>query len=451
MKTKKLLRLLNIVVIAFFLFLLLFLTNTEALSWNDKSRFSTIQNLVENKNFVINGAYYEKHTFDKVKIGGLFYSDKPPLLSVIASVPYFILDFISIKFDAHPKIATYTTNIFVMLLPYLFFCLFLYRYINNYTQLTKQKKILLSLALGVGTSMFAFATVMNNHIPAAVLVGFCSLYLFFTRKYNILGLIFTAFAFSLATFIDLGVVFIAVPFSIFMLVQLIKQNNTKKAVFIKILAYTIFALIPLVLHYFINSSITGDFWPASMHPEFFQYSNSPFTDVSLLTGVNLAVGSFGEYIRYAYHLTFGYRGFLLHDPLFVVGLIIALYYIITKKGKKRAYALTFLFSFIALFIYYSLFGKNAGGVSYSVRWFVIALPLIFPLIIDWASKVKKVVFYCIILFCFILSIIHISAAGNVISSTNRFKQRHSFINTTDNFPNYFRDQYSTWKKLIIKK
>ena len=74
----------NRLLIFFFLFLLLFLTNFHALSWNDSSRFATIQNLVENKSFIINNAYYERGTHDKVFINGFYYSDKPPLFSVEA-------------------------------------------------------------------------------------------------------------------------------------------------------------------------------------------------------------------------------------------------------------------------------------------------------------------------------------------------------------------------------
>ncbi len=449
MKREKVLKIFNRLLIVFFLFWLVFLTNTEALSWNDKSRFATIQNIVEKNSFVINNAFYEKATGDKVMINGLFYSDKPPLLSVIASAPYLLLHKVGIYFTYSPKLVVFLTILLLMVIPFLILSYIIYCYTKKYTELEKEKAILLTTSLCIGTSLFAFSATLNNHQSAAIPIAIALLYIFFKKQYSLLSTFFISFAFSIATFIDLGVIFIAIPFSVFVLIQLIKQSKEKKELIQKILLFVIGALIPLIIHYCINKSITGDIWPASMHPEFFNYPNSPFLNQDLLTGTKSTIGSISQWLKYVWHLSFGKRGFLLHDPVILVGLLIAFFYSIKQKGEKQLFAIFTLISFFSLFVYYSLFGKNAGGVSYSVRWFVISIPIFIPLLIEWTAKQKKKLFALIIFLCLALSIIQVSATGNVISSTNRFKDRHSFINTTDNFPNYFWSQYSTWKKFII--
>ena len=438
----------NRLLIFFFLFLLLFLTNFHALSWNDSSRFATIQNLVENKSFIINNAYYERGTHDKVFINGFYYSDKPPLFSVIGSFPYFLLHAGGIEFNDYHNIVVYTINVSIIIIPFLVFFFILYKYICNYTELQKEKSILLTNALAVGTSLFAFSAAFNNHQPAAILIGLSALYLFFKERYNLAELFLIAFALSLATFIDLGAIFIAIPFSVFVLLRLLGDKKKKfKKIIKQLLFYMIGAAIPLIVHCYINQRITGDLLPAGLHSELFQYTNSPWVDINLLTGVSLAVKSFKEWLSYIWVLTFGHRGFFVHNPLFFFGLILAVYYIIKKKGKKRLYAATSLFSFVALFIYYSLFGKHAGGVCYSVRWFVISIPLVFPLVIDWIDKNNRWRLSTVTAFCLILSILNISAAGNVLSTVNG-GQGYNFTNTTVNFPNYLKSQYTNWNTFL---
>jgi hypothetical protein len=59
-------------------------------SWNAASRIATVQSLVEYHTFVIDKTAFIG-TGDKVFIGGHFYSDKPPMPSVLGAAVYWPL------------------------------------------------------------------------------------------------------------------------------------------------------------------------------------------------------------------------------------------------------------------------------------------------------------------------------------------------------------------------
>src|ERR1700736_3232055 len=65
-------------------------THCAPMTWNDESRMATIQSLVETHSFMIDQTTFVS-TGDKVFINGHFYSDKPPLPSILGAVVYFPL------------------------------------------------------------------------------------------------------------------------------------------------------------------------------------------------------------------------------------------------------------------------------------------------------------------------------------------------------------------------
>src|SRR5512136_37809 len=66
------------------------LTKVHTHSWQEESRMATVQTLVEQGTFIIDHTEFNR-TGDKVFINEHFYSDKTPLLSVVAAGAYSIL------------------------------------------------------------------------------------------------------------------------------------------------------------------------------------------------------------------------------------------------------------------------------------------------------------------------------------------------------------------------
>ncbi|HET7376862.1 MAG TPA: hypothetical protein VFK30_09150, partial [Anaerolineae bacterium] len=83
-------RLFGFILFALFVLLWASLTKIDTHSWQEESRMATIQALVEQNTFIIDYTEFNR-TGDKVFINGHYYSDKPPLLSVVAAGAYAIL------------------------------------------------------------------------------------------------------------------------------------------------------------------------------------------------------------------------------------------------------------------------------------------------------------------------------------------------------------------------
>lgn len=435
------LKIINATLVVVFIFLTLFFIRFQQVSWNDGSRFATVQNLVENYSFAIDHSLF--FTYDKVFIKGHFYSDKPPVFSVIASTPYFILHSLGYHFVDHPRSFVYVINVLMLFVPALIFIYFIFRLFKNRLEITSDQALLLSLILFLGSALLPFTTVFNNHLLAALLVGVATSLLFFEPKrffhYFIIGTVF-----GIATVIDLGVVFMVFSFSLYILFY----NSFNKETFKKFLFFCLGNILFLAVHYIINFQITGDFFPASMHPEFFIYSGSKFS-YSNLTNVGLVVHSFGDWIKYIYLMTFGQRGFWLHNPLSFFGLCLAVYYIFQTDKKMRLYSLASLFSVLMVLMYYSLYGRGASGGSYTVRWFLILIPTFFPILATWFKQCKSKQ-WIVIGLAVISLIINFWAVGNVIGSANHSAD-YSVVNMYRAFPSYVVSQQNIWQELLRKK
>jgi glycosyltransferase involved in cell wall biosynthesis len=415
---------------------ILLLTRYDTASWNDASRFATIEKVVSEHTLSIDKSIF--WTGDKIQVDNKFYSDKPPVFSIFASIPYFILYTVfDIPFSYHPKKIVYITNVFSLLPLFLLYFYLSYYFAKRYVKYDKEKLLSIIILLSISTVLFSYTTQLNNHLPAAMLVGIASLILFYKKKYSNKDVFFVALLLSFATVFDLGAGFIALS-SVFLVGWNVLKNIKDVPSQIKNIAwYAMGACIPALLHVLINIQITGDIWPGSMHPEFFNWEGSEFT-VDNLTSASLAVDSFWDWLKYLWFMVlFGYRGLFLHSPILIIGIVLAIYNIV--KGKviqHKIYALSTISSFFSIILYYSLFGKGGGGTSYTIRWFLVFIPLFFPFIINWVKKSKKRFIYLVLFSC-IPVFWHMAAMGNVMGSAHHLYQEYSLINAFSIFPEYF--------------
>ncbi|MBM3333748.1 glycosyltransferase family 39 protein, partial [Candidatus Sumerlaeota bacterium] len=151
---------------------------------NVASRMDTIQSLVERRTFCIDQSL-GKFRVDVIKIGDHFYSDKPPLLSVLGAGLYWPLHTIlgmSFANKAHePWLYHILTVVFVGLtaaigLWLLAQCLFL----AGLESSAIARTVILT---GAGTMFLPYAVTFNNHVPAAMAIT-GALYCFLRAQSN---------------------------------------------------------------------------------------------------------------------------------------------------------------------------------------------------------------------------------------------------------------------------
>ncbi|MFM7206783.1 MAG: glycosyltransferase family 2 protein [Planctomycetaceae bacterium] len=144
------------------------------LSANDRSRWLTVRALVERGTFAIEDLVAEPgwDTIDAVvhpdAAGTLhLYSSKPPLLSVLAAAPYWVLHRITgWTLGDHPFELGRLLMLFCGLAPFTVFLVFTLRTIDEVGS-TDWARLWAAALAAFGTFLSAFAVVFTNHVPAA--------------------------------------------------------------------------------------------------------------------------------------------------------------------------------------------------------------------------------------------------------------------------------------------
>ncbi|MFH1789952.1 MAG: hypothetical protein ABH832_02700 [bacterium] len=445
---------------------LIFLTHFEAQSWNDASRFATIEQVVENKTFVIDQSSF--FTGDAVFIDGHFYSDKPPVFSVFSSVPYFFLYKIGFIVKACSQIMIYLTTVFSVLSFTVIFFIFFYFLSRGYFLLTQSNgevrgslngnHLMILLALFItGTAIFPYSTVLNNHLPAGVL---CAIAVALSRVAykppERKNLFLVGFLFGLACVIDLSALFFTFIFFLyFVFVEFASEkDNGDSGLLIdrifKIVYFLVGCSLPILSHWALNLYITGDIIPASLQKEFFLYEGSAFNSGNL-TGASFAIGSAREWFNYFFEVTFGSRGFFIHNPALLLGFC-ALPFLISfeKKLIDKLFFFACALSIFCVVMYYSLLGKSGGGSAYTVRWFVVFAPMLFIPLARLVQIFRKKMYPVIIFILLLSSIWNVPASAFVFKNLSKYPS-YNGINAVKKFPNYLRAQSDQWENIFVRK
>jgi hypothetical protein len=335
-------------------------------SWNAASRIATVQSLVESHTFVIDKTVFIG-TGDKVFVDGHFYSDKPPLPSVLGAAVYWPLYHAGLGLHLGSSIPYYlitllTVRLFWLLGTVAFFLLL------AYTGLDAEKRFLASMALGLGSLYFSWSSTYNSHALAASFLCIGFYYLLrarFEAACN-LNLGVAAFFLSLASTAD-------VPTGIFyalFLLYVLRDPRLRAGIVFYLLPLLATVLPALAMTYSIHHRIV----PVQIVGSYFQYPGSPWVGSDQLSGMRTNSAQFG--LTYAFSALLGPKGFLLYNPILALALW-GLVRTIREKGRFFFEAIVVGAGSTILILYYLLVTNNYGGWSYSIRWFVPLLPLLF--------------------------------------------------------------------------
>ncbi|MCX8038260.1 MAG: tetratricopeptide repeat protein [Candidatus Sumerlaeia bacterium] len=329
---------------------------------NVSSRMDTIQSLVERGTFCIDHSL-RLFEVDVVKINGRWYSDKPPLLSVVGAALYWPLHkALGWTFARHaPRLYVILTVCLVGVpaalgLWLLGQCLLL----AGCPVRAAGATVLLAAA---GTMILPYSVTFNNHVPAAAAITAALYFLLRDRKIpSAANLCAAGFLAALAFNLDLAPGGIALAG--FGLVAAAKPPCVKRAAW-----YALGAVVPLALYMFLNWLVTHDFKPIYLHPEYYNYPGS------ILLSYDALKRPFGKtYPAQIFHMTFGYRGLFSYSPILLWGLIEAVRQL--RRGEDRLLAAVALaIPFLSAASYASQTGGMAGG-SYGMRWLLPATPLL---------------------------------------------------------------------------
>jgi hypothetical protein len=374
-----------ILFVAIFL-LWLCLTKVHTHSWQEESRMATVQALVEQGTFIIDHTEFNR-TGDKVFINEHFYSDKTPLLSVVAAGAYSVLHnvfgltldpTICVPDDDAAACRAFTptgtrftafywlTLIFIGGSASLLVVLFWRAMLN--AGASGMLATSLAAALGLASPLAPYSIVFAGHVPAALCL-FAGFYLLLkapgyeqasTPVRRVWLFFWAGLLISLSANIDLTLTIFIVAFGLWILFTRWRM----------ILPYTLGALVPFAIGAAIN------FWTAgTIVPLYFDPKAYDFVGTVLNTTVGGTNGFYSlEFgLRYTYDMFVGQRGLFSFTPMLLfafIGLIVAF-----KQRRQRSLILAVLIGSLVFAAYLIWRTDNFGGLAWGTRWFVPLVPL----------------------------------------------------------------------------
>jgi hypothetical protein len=335
-------------------------------SANDESRIATVQSLAESGSLVIDKTSFST-TRDKVFITGHFYSDKPPMPSLLGAAVYLPLYHLGFGLHENASVPYYlvtllTVKLFWLLGSVAFFCAL------GFTGLDAEKRFLASVSLAFGSLYFSWSTTYNSHelAAASLIIGFFFLLKArFSAQVNInLGI--AAFFLSLASTADIPT---GVFYALF-LVYVLHDARLRHGAVWYVLPLLLTLLPALAMTYSIHHSIL----PVQIVRSYFQYPGSPWIESGDLSGMQINSILFS--LKYGLLVLVGPKGFLIYNPILWIALW-GLVRTLRHRGPFFYEAIIVAAGSIILALYYVLYTTNYSGWSYSIRWFVPLLPVLF--------------------------------------------------------------------------
>jgi hypothetical protein len=353
-------------------------THCAPTTWNDESRMGTIQSLVESHTFIIDHTEFVS-TGDKVFIDGHFYSDKPPLPAMLGAMIYFPLYHLGLRLHGGNSLSYFCITLLTVSLLWVLGTLAFFHSLK-FADLDGERRLLASVALGLGTIYLSWSTTFNNHEIAAsfLAIGFCFLLKAKHEKFGNRDLALAGTFLSMAGAAD-------IPTGIFyamFLLYVFRDPSLRKRVFYYVLPLLVTVLPTLAINYSFHDSIM----PVQIYRSYFEYPGSPWMGSDQLSGMVTHDLTFSA--NYAFLTLFGPKGFLIYNPLLFIaswGLVHA----IRQRDKFFWEAIFITGGSALLLLYYWLTTNNFAGWSYSIRWFVPLLPLLMFFVYPYLDGFNK--------------------------------------------------------------
>ena len=345
------------------------------MSDDETARWATVQALVEQQTFAINGTMFA-HTRQAVWVGDAAYADQPPTQGLLLAGPYWLLvHACHLRFADNRWLVEYLLTLFAVTVPVAAAAGMIYR-MGRLFELSRPWRAGLALATVLGSGMISYATVLNPFAPAAALVlGAAAILVQVSRirsPFRSGGYLASAgFFAALAAAIHPA----ATPF-VFLFAGVILVMRWRPSVRVGgVLMYGLGVIPPVLLHLSLSLPITGD-WrlglvtppPAVVKPNDEDVGApevpTPWQQVGVYGGrlVGAAVGP---------------HGLLVHFPVLVFGAA-GLWIVVRRNwpGATKGLAVATLVGGAVVGLRYVIVPPDWRNAMFGVRWYVVFLPLV---------------------------------------------------------------------------
>ncbi len=361
--------------------------------WNDGSRLAAVESVVDRHTFVIDESVfvrpsnvstpasatpYPPHaaalmrhgTLDKLLIDGRFYSDKPPVPTLLLGGVYLVMQRATgLNARDQPDRFCYWMTVASSGVAYVASAWCIFR-LAGALQLSLAWCLALTASFGLSTVALVYTRHVNGHIQLLAVAS--ALMLGIVRLHGVAAVRAFAWCGTLAGLgyaIDPGAGAMLLVTTAALVSHDCYRARTSGAA-----AAFLTAAVPWVaLHHVLNYSLGGTWAPANTVAEYLGWPGSPHT-AGNATGFWTHT-SFAHFLVYSAELLVGKRGFLGHNlPLFLAASQFAM--LARKHGGQHAAKVRYAGGvFLATWLLYAALSINYSGVAVSIRWFV---PLLAP-------------------------------------------------------------------------
>ena len=300
---------------------------------------------------------YFNYTCDRIKIEDAFYSDKPPVLSLIYTAGLFLIQ--GIGGVAIPTDLPLIYQIMSFLFAGIPFCwiVFLLYNVSHRAQWPPLLGMALAILLPTCSQLFVFATTLNSHIVAASLLLWAWCRMQEHKREDVTWLIL-----GFALTIDPLTVTFLLAWALFNIGIVLKKD--------RLLPIILGIAGPLLLHSLFCWLIASHPFALNLNPEHFIFEGSQHTSETL-TGVGIKHSTLATLLFYAYNSIIGHHGFFIYNSVAIFGLL-ALRQNNRLTNANQGIIYSTLLLFFALTI---LFSNNHSGDAYGNRWHVLMVPM----------------------------------------------------------------------------
>jgi hypothetical protein len=363
----------------------------DTLQTNPMSRMATMDALVHEGTFAIDRSPL-RNTVDRVKIGEHFYSSKPPVMSVLYAGVYAVLhQTTGLSFRTDRAQAIWVMNVLGGAVPHALLLGYAYLFLAAYAP---AHLLLWTFAcFAFGQLGLAYATTLNNHVPAALaaFAAFYHAYLVRSRRpASPHDYVFAGLAAGFAPTLDLAAVFISVAVGLYLLA--FDWRRTLKL-------FAPAGVVPVLLHFALTRAITGSWRPISTRPDLYRYPGSYWNTPRGLDALDEPKGT------YLYNMLLGHHGLLSMTPVLILA-VIAVAITVARRGPRLAEALVVGGSLLASVVFYMLTTENYGGICVGFRWLLPVTPLVLLFVSDWLATLRTRAGWCVFLALLAVSQFH---------------------------------------------
>jgi len=340
-------------------------TKSSAVSWNDRSRFATIESLVDRGTFAIDRSPFAD-TKDEYRYRGRLYSDKSPLLQLEGAAAAEAVRVFGISLGRAQGAAIYLTTLLTIGPWFALGIVYAYAFQRD---LGFDRRIALAVALATGfaTLGFPYAAVFSNPVPTGVasLAAIFHLRRASDRRVDaVLGGLFLAVAFAFdagSVTVFLAALFVLLP---------VRPLST--------IALAIAAIVPLVgLQLAYNRNVSTGFGPPALNQATWSDPHSPFY---LAHPTVLRLAGPAAYAGYGVALLVGNQGLFSYSPLMLASLagFVAMWRSDVPEKRVLAFAIA-----VSSIVYAALVWLQTQDFASSTygdrRWVAISYLLCVPL------------------------------------------------------------------------